>query len=170
MSPNDAPHALNITPGPGTALCECGCRKIEARSRMKFVEARNHVRTEDHGEHIGIRQRWFIRKSCEEFFLRELQMTTSLDQLCKKLEEAPWWCRIPSFFTLYEGWHYRMARIHGEAKARRAARQFALLVIAPEWLAARLTARWKRQKQQVGQGAAPTGMSGPLSVLPSAPN
>lgn len=91
-------------------------------------------------------------------------MTVSVDALVKRLEEVSPLRRLPHFWTLYSGFRFIGERTKGVKESRRNAWQFACLVIAPEWLADRLTARWKRQKS-AGQAAVPIGSPAPLRVL-----
>lgn len=160
-----------IRVGPHEAVCECGCKKVEVRSRMKWMEARNHLRFEGGHEEQNVQRRWFVRKLCEPHFIQELNIMMSMNRLATLLAAASWWRRLASARELYTGMVFMAERRDGKRKARIQARRFTFLVIAPDWLARAVTAvtkKWNAWKA-ARRSAAPKAHPEPSSVTPPAP-
>lgn len=156
-------HALPNDRPSNALKCDCGCGAFSVPNRMVFVSANAHTRIDSGAEHVGIRQRWHVRKNCEAGFLRDLELTAAMNTLAMRLEEAPFWRRLPHAWAVYSGAYNMALRVQGPKRARVGAFKFVCLVILPERVSTALTAYWKGRHQRRSPNVAPTILPAPPS-------
>lgn len=138
--------------------CSCGCLKGGPSNRMSTVEAISHSVSETLHTQRPI-HRFRVLKECEAPFKRELEMKDALRALVNTLESRAVTFTIAGRRIVWRSFLFRLplawavhsanmaiySRNHGRWEARKTSLKQVAVMCTPEWLSARLTARWKQR-------------------------
>lgn len=142
-------------------LLPCGsCQTPTTPNLLVEVKVAYHEVQAGQPANIRLGRRWFVCPTCEEPFKRELNMLAALRALAHECGEVPWWRRWPMAASIYTARYHHDLRLKGRPAARREAWRCVCVTIAPDWLAARLVARWRPK---------PAAPSVPATPAPSLP-
>lgn len=128
-------------PRAGEQPCDCGCGVPEYFNKMRVLDI--EIARDETLRQTQIMRRYFVRSSCYEDFIRELQAKKLLEGLLRSYFPQPWWRRALKMRRVVKMQFVINVRLKGLDATRRLSLRSGIMFAAPRWLGKMLDQYWQ---------------------------